>query len=144
MVIPRQRIMAHARLMLLAMSCVSLGVAVETKDRAPSGGWVTSFQDLAYPASALANKTQGVVVIRATLDSGGNLLAVSALSGSRLLVAACLANASRWKFLPNPDKMGIIVFDFEIEDGKCHDAARSLFRFLPPNLALITACTQTE
>jgi len=146
MVLPKMRVMVHIGLMILAISCVCLGMAVEIKDKdeVPTGGDVTGFEDLAYPEPALAAKTQGVVVIEATLDGDGNILAVSALSGSRLLVPDCLANAKKWKFFPNPDKMGIIVYDFEIKNGGCHDASRSLFQLLPPNLATITACTQVH
>jgi len=96
---------------------------------------------MTYPTAALNAKAQGAVVIQASLDAGGNITGVSALSGSRLLVPDCLANAKKWKFFPNGDKMGVIVYDFEIKSGQCHDASRSLFQLLPPNLALISACT---
>jgi hypothetical protein len=105
---------------------------------------VKTFQDLAYPAPALQAKTQGAVVIEATLDGDGNILAVSALSGSKLLIPDCLANAKKWKFYPSPDSIGIIVYDFEIKDGECHDPSRSLFQLFRPNLALITACTAAQ
>ncbi len=110
----------------------------------PPNADVKTFQDLAYPASALNAKVQGAVVVQATLDDNGNIVDVIALSGSRLLVPDCLLNAKRWTFYRSPNHTGFIVYDFEIKDGECHDASRSLFRVLRPNLALITACTAAQ
>jgi hypothetical protein len=116
--------------------------AAETEHKVPFGGSVTSFEDLVHPASARDSNVQGAVVVRATLDDGGNVVDVFALSRSRALIPGCLANAKKWKFQPNPEKIVIIVYDFRIEEGECHEGARSLFLLMPySNFATITACT---
>lgn len=137
------RVAAVASAMLLIFARISIAAQGETKNEVPLGGWVASFVDLAYPVSALNAKVQGAVVIRATLDDDGNGLEVFALSGSRALIPDCLSNAKQWKFKPNKDRMATIVYDFEIKEGECHDASRSLFQLFGP-LAKITACTRVE
>jgi hypothetical protein len=129
---------------LVIIACIGRGAAPMAKGDYPPLVSAKTFQDLAYPASALSAKVQGAVVVQATLDDNGNIVDVFALSGSRLLVPDCLLNAKRWTFYPSPDHTGFIVYDFEIKDGECHDASRSLFQFQRPNLVLITACTAVK
>ncbi len=102
---------------------------------------LVSFEDLSYPALAANTRVQGVVVIRAKLDADGNVEAGSPLSGSKLLIPDCLSNIKKWKFKPNPQRSVVIVYDFKIEDGACHDRSRSLFLLIHPNLASITICS---
>jgi TonB family protein len=109
--------MLQMGVMLLGIACSCFGAASDPKHKVPYGGSVTSFEDLVYPASAREANVQGAVVIRATLDDGGNVVDVFALSGSRALIPDCLVNAKKWKFQPNPEKIVIIVYDFRIEEG---------------------------
>ena len=110
------------------------------------GPRVVDFEDLVYPAAALAHNVQGVVVAKVTLDDGSNILRVSALSGNKLLIPDCLANLRKWKFqiMSSNANTAIIVYDFEIKEGQCHDASRSLFQRFYSNLVLVTACTAVK
>ncbi len=101
---------------------------------------LVSFEDLAYPALARVARIQGVVVVKATLDDKGNVLTVSAVTGPKPLIADCLANTKKWKFKPNPQKTAVIVYEFRIGPGACHDASHSVFQLVHQNFATITAC----
>ena len=100
-----------------------------------------SFEDLAYPGIARATRIQGIVIVKAHLDENGNVTATSALSGLQPLIADCLSNAKKWKFKPNSSRSTLIIYDFRLDDGACHDASHSLFRLIHPNFATITACS---
>ncbi len=106
----------------------------------PGEAQLVSFEDLAYPALARVTRIQGVVVVKATLDEKGNVLTVSPLTGPKALIADCLANAKKWKFKPNPQKSAVIVYEFRIARGACHNASQSLFQLVFQNFATITAC----
>lgn len=82
-----------------------------------------------------------MVVVRAKLDADGNVVAGAAVSGSRFLVPDCLSNVKKWKFKPNPQRSVVVVYNFKIEEGVCHDRSRSLFLLIHPNLASITICS---
>ncbi len=100
---------------------------------------LVSFEDLAYPGIARMTRIQGIVIVKAELDEKGNVVAASALSGPKPLISDCLSNVKKWKFKPN-SKNTLIVYDFRLDDGACHDASHSLFRLIHPNFATITAC----
>lgn len=102
---------------------------------------LASFEDLAYPLLARRAKVQGVVVVKATLDENGRVVGASAISGANLLIPDVLENAKKWTFRPNSRHSAVIVYDFRIDEGACHDALKSLFLLKHPNLASITACT---
>lgn len=102
---------------------------------------LVSFEDLAYPALAANTRLQGVVVVRAKLDADGNVVAGSAVSGSKFLIPDCLSNIKKWKFKPNPQRTVVVVYDFKIEEGACHDRSRSLFLLVHPNFASVTICS---
>ncbi len=99
-----------------------------------------SFEDMAYPAVARVARVQGIVVIRAKVDQGGNVIAASALVGPKALVSDSVANIRKWKFKPTSGKAAIIVYEFSLDEGACRDASHSLFRLIFPNFATITAC----
>jgi hypothetical protein len=101
---------------------------------------LVSFEDLAYPGIARVARIQGVVVVKAKLDEKGNVVAASAISGPKPLIADCLSNAKKWKFQPNSHNAAIIVYEFRLDDGACHDDSHSLFRLVHENFASITAC----
>lgn len=100
-----------------------------------------SFEDVAYPGIARMTRIQGIVVVKAELDENGNVLAASTLAGPKPLISDCLANVKKWKFKPNSNKSAIIVYQFKLDEGACHDASHSLFRLVHSNFATVTACT---
>jgi TonB family protein len=101
---------------------------------------LASFVDLAYPVVAKSAKVQGVVVVKVSLDNDGRVLTASAVSGAKALIPDTLANARKWTFKPNPHKSAVIVYEFKIDEGACHDDSHSLFRLVHFNFASITAC----
>ncbi len=101
---------------------------------------LVSFKDMEYPGLARATRIQGVVVVRLKLDSAGNVVEASPVSGSKALLPDCLVNAKKWKFKPNSHKDVVIVYDFRMDEGACHDKSKSLFLLKHPNLAVITTC----
>lgn len=92
-----------------------------------------SFEDLTYPGIARTTRVQGIVVIKAEIDEKGNVITASALTGLKPLIADCLANVKKWKFKPNSGKSAIIVYEFKLDEGACHDASHSLFRLVHPS-----------
>lgn len=101
---------------------------------------VLHFEDLSYPLAAKAARVQGVVVVRATLDAGGNVKSAIALSGGPPLAQAAVDNAKKWRFTPAAQDSVILVFEFRF-DGNCADDSHSLFRQIHWNFASITACS---
>jgi outer membrane biosynthesis protein TonB len=101
---------------------------------------LASFADMDYPLDARRANVQGVVVVWATLDDDGRVASASAISGPRLLIPHVLANAKKWLFHPNDRKSAVIVYDFRIDQGVCHDALNSLFLLVHYNFATITSC----
>jgi hypothetical protein len=97
---------------------------------------VVYFHDLVYPLAARLKHIVGVVVVKASLGSKGEVLAVEALSGSPALVPECIANVKKWRFRPERTRTVIIVYQFVIE-GLCNLPCPSQFEFRPPNLAII-------
>jgi hypothetical protein len=126
-------------LLLLCLPTMPNGQQQETQPE--DQAQLISFQDLTYPGVARVTRVQGIVVIKAKLNETGDVVAASALLGPKVLVSDCLANIKKWKFKPNSGKSAIIVYEFRLDDGACHDASRSLFRLIFPNFATITACT---
>jgi hypothetical protein len=102
---------------------------------------MVSFADVAYPAWAVNTKIQGVVVVSVKLDASGAVTSTSALSGPKALIPVVEANALRWRFRPNAQSAAIVVYNFRIDDGACHDAAKSTFLLQHQNFATIVACT---
>jgi len=94
--------------------------------------------EMAYPPLALALPLRGTVVVRATLNKKGRVVAVSAISGRTSLVPACLSNAAKWTFRPNAEKSAIIVYEFRVGDAACDGNA--YYRLRPPNLIEVTEC----
>ena len=129
-------------LLLIVFSLIEAYGEVNAQNEPPYPGeaQLVSFEDLAYPALARVTRIQGVVVVKATLDDEANVLTVSPVTGPKALIADCLANAKKWKFKPNPQKSAVIVYDFRIGTGACHDASHSLFQLVHQNFATITAC----
>ncbi len=130
------------RLTCIALLLMGASLAALSQRADTSGGdaQIASFEDLSYPALARVARIQGVVVVHVELDDKGNVFAASAITGPKLLVSDSIANAKKWKFKPGPSKTAVIVYDFRLDDGGCHDASRSLFLLVHPNFATITAC----
>lgn len=101
---------------------------------------VVSFEDMEYPPLLRAARVEGAVVIAVTLDDNGNVVAAAGISGPHHLIKPTAANATKWKFKPNRQKRAVIVYDFDIDDGHCHDRTRSLFLLKHRNFASIKTC----
>jgi hypothetical protein len=100
---------------------------------------LVSSAELEHPKLASQALVQGIVVVRATLDDKGNVIETKALSGAEALIPACLGNARKWHFKPNPKKTVVIVYNFRVDATSskpgCHHFAEE-----PPNFATITTC----
>lgn len=101
---------------------------------------LVSFEDLSYPPVARKTRVQGVVVVKASLADDGSVSSSFAISGSKTLIPDTLSNAKKWRFRPNSQKSAVIVYDFSLTDGGCHDNSQSIFELIHQNLARITAC----
>ena len=53
-----------------------------------------------YPADALAAKVGGVVILQATIDTAGNVVAAKVLRGNPMLDQAAIDAVEQWKFEP--------------------------------------------
>jgi TonB family protein len=104
---------------------------------------VIDYEDLDFPALALAARVEGIVVVHVKLDDNGKVLDAEALSGPTFLVRQSVENARKWRFKPNSKHAVIIVYNFRIE-GACHSirqgGSASRMIFYPPNFAAITVC----
>lgn len=101
---------------------------------------LVSFEDLDYPAVARATRHQGIVVVDVALDGNGVPVSAAALIGPELLIPHATANAKKWRFKPNLQRRAIIVYEFSIDPGVCHDSKRSLFVLRYDNFAQIRSC----
>jgi TonB family protein len=100
------------------------------------------FETPAYPALALQARIQGVVVVRARLDSAGKVVGAMALEGSRYLIPESLANVKSWRFQPNPHKAVVIVYDFRLSQSRCKFPS-GFSELEASNLVAITACPKS-
>jgi len=101
---------------------------------------LVNFVDLAYPPAARAGRVRGVVVVSVTLDDKGSVTTATPVSGSKFLIPACLDNARKWQFVPNRQKRAVIVYEFQIHAGVCHDRTSSVFLLTHHNFASIVSC----
>jgi TonB family protein len=99
---------------------------------------LVSFANLEYPKLASQALIQGIVIIRAKLSDKGSVIDATALSGADALIPACLENARKWRFRPNPKKSVVIVYKFKVS-GALRPGC-SHFMVEPPNFATITTC----
>jgi len=95
--------------------------------------------ELSYPALARSARIQGVVVVRAKLDSQGKVVDAVGVSGSELLLPSSLENVKKWRFEPNARKSTIVVYNFTIIEGRCSSYS-SLFVLQGANLARVITC----
>jgi|SRR4029077_9318194 TonB family protein len=100
---------------------------------------VVDFADLEYPALARTAHIQGIVVVRANLDDKGKVVEAVAISGTDVLIPACLDNAKKWRFQPNPRKTVVIVYNFRMTSAVSKSGC-SHFMLEAPNFATITSC----
>jgi TonB family protein len=100
---------------------------------------VSDFEDIGYPPPARQTRTQGVVVIRASLDNDGKVVDAKTISGSELLTPASIANAKKWRFHPNTQRTAIIVYNFRMPNAACNSQSIRSFSLLQaPNFVTVT------
>jgi len=116
------------------------GMGVRQQEQEPVRQVLVSFEDLDYPYGPRAGMEQGLVVVDLRLDDKGVPVSASALTGPKLLIPYATANAKQWRFEPNAQRRAIVVYDFSIGGGACHDPSRSLFLLRRPNFAEIKSC----
>jgi TonB family protein len=125
------------------LAVASLGLA-QTRQETPildKEIKVVDWAELKYPLPAHWARSEGAVVVKATLDDHGQVIEATAISGSEHFVPDCLANAKKWRFEPNPQKTVVLVYVFSL-DGVCHDNQLSSHTvFHRPNLLSIIGCT---
>jgi len=102
---------------------------------------VAHFEDMRYPPLARVARSQGVVVVKVTLDKEGNVVTSTAISGAKYLIPDCLENAKKWRFRPNARNIAVIVYSFRLSQGLCNTLT-SQFNFWGPNFASISTCEQ--
>ena len=119
----------------------SLGVSAAPQDDVVYDDEVTlvSFEGHTYPSIAEFARVSGDVVVSVTLNDDGSVKDAVALSGPRLLVPDAVANARKWKFMPNRQRRAVIVYEFRI-DGNCLPDGRSLFLLFRPNVVSVSTC----
>lgn len=103
---------------------------------------LASFVDLDYPPVARAARVQGIVVVTIALNGEGDVLSASAMSGDRVLIEPALENVKKWKFKPRRQRQAVIVYNFSIQSGVCHDRHRNLFLLEHWNYASIQSCDE--
>jgi TonB family protein len=119
--------------LLIGVSCVCSAAQQETLN--DQDVKLVSFEDLPYPPVARVARVQGAVVVKVTLDDDGKVASSFAISGNKALIPDTLANAKRWRFKPNSQKSAVLVYEFRLTEGACHDDERDITLF---NFANIT------
>lgn len=104
---------------------------------------VITYEAMNYPPLALQTRVQGLVVLMLKLDTVGNVIDASALSGADLLVNTSLANARKWQFQPNAQHAVILVYNFRLSYAFGCESKSSLFTLEAPNLVNIIDCVRT-
>jgi TonB family protein len=125
--------------LLIGVSCVCSAAQQETLN--DQDVKLVSFEDLPYPPVARMARVQGAVVVKVTLDDDGKVVSAFVISGNKALIPDALANAKRWRFKSNLQKSAVIIYEFRLTEGACHDNSHSLFQLIHPNFASITACS---
>jgi len=133
-----RRLLVLLGILLIGARCASSTLQEETLH--DEDVKLVSFVDLPYPPAARMARIQGVVVVRVKLEDDGRVSSAFAISGNKALIPDTLSNAKKWKFEPNSRKSAVIVYEFRLTDGACHDSSHSFFQLFHQNFASISAC----
>jgi len=125
----------------LLLMTVLRGVAQDSETVKDKDISVVDFEEIRYPPLARTARVQGVVVMRVRLDKNGYAVEANAISGSDLLIPACLTNVKKWRFLPNSEKAAVVIYNFTMPGAACASQDKS-FSFLHGNLVTIIGCDQ--
>jgi hypothetical protein len=101
-------------------------------------------EDLTYPEAALRAGIQGPVVLQVDFDARGVATASTALSGPPALVAHSLANLGVWGTGLRRSTREILVVEYRIEQGLCHDDSQSVMFYRLPGLVTVSACRRAS
>ncbi len=93
-----------------------------------------------YPLTAKIGHKEGVVVLRATVDSEGRVSEAVPLSGPKALLKESAENLKKWTFTSPHSSAVLAVYWFRFQ-GLCELPCLSGFEFYPPNLVVVTTGT---
>lgn len=93
-----------ATTLLVSLACVSHASCQATHLESPQ-----------YPNLARHSLIQGVVTVRAHLDSTGAVISTEVLGGNPLLAEEAKQNLSHWTFAPGQETTAEIVYEFRLE-----------------------------
>jgi hypothetical protein len=98
---------------------------------------VLHFERMEYPLYAKVRHIQGAVVLKATVDSTGQVVDAVALSGPKGLLKDSIDNIKKWRFSRPRQAVVMAVYWFRFA-GLCELPCPSGFEFYPPNLVIVT------
>jgi len=129
-----------------ALIAIWLAVSISGQSGAPAPVLdedveVLHFESMSYPLYAKVRSVEGVVVLRAAVASGGEVVDVTAISGPKALIEGASENLKKWKFGRTKRSAAVVVYWFRFR-GLCEAPCPSAFEFYPPNFAVITAGRQ--
>jgi hypothetical protein len=117
-----------------------IGVGQLTLEKVPvlnESVQIMHVERMSYPLIARIGRVEGVVVLRATVDSLGNVSEVSALSGPKALLKEPIENLKKWTFAKPREGTVVAIYWFRFS-GLCELPCPSGFEFYPPNLVVVT------
>lgn len=100
-------------------------------------------KDLTYPEAAMRAGIQGAVVLQVDFDERGRATSSTALSGLPALTAHSLANLGVWGTGWRSTRQ-ILVYEYRIEQGLCHDDSQTLTLHRLPGLVSVIACRRVD
>lgn len=124
----------------LVLSASCLGQSADASTPVLDSDVVTLHAEpMTYPlyGAAHGNSIEGIVVVRASINSAGQVTEAHALSGPKGFLTQPVENAKRWRFVAGTSKEVFIVYWFR-RSGVCEPGCPSGFEFHPPNLAVVT------
>lgn len=124
---------------------VAFGIAVILLTVASSQVVVGQTDVLPYPEAARRAGIQGAVVLKLRIDEAGKVVGSTVLSGPSALAEYSQENVGIWFYgRGGKSRTDVVVFEYRIEDGLCHDGSSSLTIWRHPGLVSIVTCREVE
>ena len=86
-------------------------------------------------------RMNALVVVGASLDSEGRVVATSAISGSEPYLTLGLDNLKTWRFVPNGQDRAVVAYYFK-SDGGCDNNLRTVSQVILDNFVMVTGCVR--